>query len=463
MNVIPLAIVVGIAMLTYFIIWASRYTKVGPNEVLVISGRKRPVVDPSGERKTIGYRLVKGGGTFVLPIKEHVQRLSLELMTLEVRTPDVYTVKGVRVTVDAVAQVKVKGEEQSIVVAAEQFLSRSQEDIMGIVLQTVEGHMRAILGTMSIEDIYTKRREFAEKVKEAALPDLSKMGMEIISITIRKVTDDQGYLEALGKPRIAQVKRDAIIGEAEADREAQKVRFAADTKIDEARRDMEVKKAEYSASINQKRAEAELAYELQRYKTSQRVKEEEVNVAIVEKQKSVELGETEILRKEKELKSSVEKPADAEKHRVEVLAEAQKFKLMAEATGEAEATRSKGFAQAEVINAQGRSEAETMKEKAQSWSNYNEAAVTEMFINILPKLAQAVSEPLSKTDKIVFISGNGESAGASKVTRDVTQVIAQLPPVIESLTGVKLEQLIQRIPGLREKLPKGEETKKGGE
>lgn len=224
-----------------------------------------------------------------------------------------------------------------------------------------------------------------------------------------------------------------------------------------------MKKAEYSASINQKRAEAELAYELQRYKTSQRVKEEEVNVAIVEKQKSVELGETEILRKEKELKSSVEKPADAEKHRVEVLAEAQKFKLMAEATGEAEATRSKGFAQAEVIKAQGRSEAETMKEKAQSWSNYNEAAVTEMFINILPKLAQAVSEPLSKTDKIVLISGNGESAGASKVTRDVTQVIAQLPPVIESLTGVKLEQLIQRIPGLREKLPKGEETKKGGE
>ncbi len=463
MNVIPLAVVVGIAILIYFIIWASRYTKVGPNEVLVISGRKRTAVDPSGERRTIGYRLVKGGGTFVLPIKEHVQRLSLELMTLEVRTPDVYTVKGVRVTVDAVAQVKVKGEEGSIVVAAEQFLSRSQEDIMGIVLQTVEGHMRAILGTMSIEDIYTKRREFAEKVKEAALPDLSKMGIEIISITIRRVTDDQGYLEALGKPRIAQVKRDAIIGEAEADREAQEVRFAADTKIDEARRDMEVKKAEYSAAINQKRAEGELAYELQRYKTSQMVKEEEINVAIVERQKSVELEETEILRKEKELKSSVEKPADAERHRVEVLAEAQKFKLMAEAAGEAEATRSKGFAQAEVIKAQGRSEAETMKEKAQSWSNYNEAAVTEMFINILPKLAQAVSEPLSKTDKIVLISGNGESAGASKVTRDVTQVIAQLPPVIESLTGVKLEDLVKRLPGLKGKLTKGEGNIREGE
>lgn len=130
---------------------------------------------------------------------------------------------------------------------------------MGIVLQTVERHMRAILGTMTIEDLYTKRREFAEKVKEAALPDLSKMGMEIISLTISKVTDDQGYLDALGKPRIAQVKRDATIGEAEADKEAQRVRFAADTKIEEARRDMEVKKAEYSAVINQKRAEAELS------------------------------------------------------------------------------------------------------------------------------------------------------------------------------------------------------------
>lgn len=462
MNVMPLAIVFGIAILISFIIWGSGYTKVGPNEVLVISGRKRTVIEPPGERKTVGYRLVKGGGTFVLPIKEHVQRLSLELMTLEVRTPDVYTVKGVRVTVDAVAQVKVKGKEESIVVAAEQFLSRSQEDIMRVVLQTVEGHMRAILGTMTIEDIYTKRREFAEKVKEAALPDLSKMGMEIISLTIRKVTDDQGYLEALGKPRIAQVKRDAVIGEAEADREAQEVRFAADTKIEEARRDMEVKKAEYSAAINQRRAEAELAYELQRYKTSQRVKEEEVKVAIVEKQKSVELEATEILRKEKELKASVEKPAEAERHRIQTLADAEKYRLMAEATGQAQSTRSKGFAEAEVIKAQGRSEAETMMEKAQSWSNYNEAAVTEMFINILPKLAQAVSEPLSKTDKIVLISGNGDSAGASKVTKDVTQVIAQLPPVIESLTGVKLEDLIERIPGLKGKSSKAQETEGRG-
>ncbi len=462
MNMMPLAVVVGIAILIYFIIWASRYAKVGPNEVLVISGRKRTVIEPSGERKTVGYRLVKGGGTFVLPIKEHIQRLSLELMTLEVRTPDVYTVKGVRVTVDAVAQVKVKGQEESIFVAAEQFLSRSQEDIMRVVLQTVEGHMRAILGTMTIEDIYTKRREFAEKVKEAALPDLSKMGMEIISLTIRKVNDDQGYLEALGKPRIAQVKRDAIIGEAEADREAQEVRFAADTKIEEAKRDMEVKKADYSAAINQRRAESELAYELQRYITSQRVKEEEVKVAIVEKQKSVELEEAEILRKEKELKASVEKPVEAERQRIQTLADAEKYRLMAEATGEAEATRSKGFAQAEVIKAQGRSEAETMMEKAQSWSNYNEAAVTEMFVNILPKLAQAVSEPLSKTDKIVLISGNGDSAGVSKVTRDVAQVIAQLPPVIESLTGVKLEDLIERIPGLKGKLPKARETEGRG-
>jgi len=462
MNMIPLAVVIGIAILIYVIIWTSRYTKVGPNEVLVISGRKRTVIEPSGERKTVGYRLMKGGGTFVLPIKEHIQRLSLELMTLEVRTPDVYTVKGVRVTVDAVAQVKVRGQEESIVVAAEQFLSRSQEDIVRIVLQTMEGHMRAILGTMTIEDIYTKRREFAEKVKEAALPDLSKMGMEIISLTIRKVTDDQGYLEALGKPRIAQVKRDAVIGEAEADREAQEVRFSADTKIEEARRDMEVKKAEYSAAINQRKAESELAYELQRYKTSQRVKEEEVKVAIVEKQKSVELEETEILRKERELKASVEKPVEAERQRIQTLADAEKYRLMAEATGEAEATRSKGFAQAEVIKAQGRSEAETMMEKAQSWSNYNEAAVTEMFINILPKLAQAVSEPLSKTDKIVLISGNGDSAGASKVTRDVAQVIAQLPPVIESLTGVKLEDLMERIPGLKGKLPKARETEGKG-
>jgi flotillin len=440
---IAAALIAGIVVL-----WSVRYTKVGPNEVLVISGRKR-VVEENGEKKTVGYRLVRGGGTFVWPIKERAQRMSLELMNLEVRTPEVYTVHGVPVAVDGVAQIKIKGDESSIETAAEHFLSRSQEDIMKTALQVTEGYMRAIIGTLSIEDIYTKRREFAQQVKEAASKDLGKMGLEIVSLTIKNINDPRGYLEALGRPRTAEVKRDAVIAEAKAEEAAKAYRYQADTKIEEARRGYEIKKAEYEADISRKKAESDLAYDLQKYKTSQLVKKEEIQVGIVEKELLTQLQEKEILRKEKELIAEVEKPADAEKYKIQALAEAEEYRCVAEARGEAEAIRSRGFAEAEVIKQKGSSEAETMHQKAEAWGEYNEAAVTEMFVNVLPELAKAVSEPLSKTEKIVLVSTGGDSAGASKVTKDVTEVIAQLPPVVESLTGVKMKEILEKVPALK--------------
>lgn len=418
------------------------------------------MVDAEGKRRVVGYRIVRGGGTFVWPIREQVRRMSLELMDLDVRTPEVYTAYGVPVAVDGVTQIKIKGDEASIAVAAEQFLSRSREDVMKTALQVTEGFMRAILGTVSIEDIYTKRSEFAQRVKEATTPDLARMGLEIISLTIRNISDPRGYLEALGRPRTAQVKRDAVIGEAQADEEAKTFRYEADTKIEEARRDHEIKKAEYERAISERKAEADLAYELQQHKTAQLVKKEEIRVGVVEKEMQAELQEKEILRREKELEATVIKPAEAEKRKIETLAEAEKYKQEVEASGEAEAIKSKGFAEAEVVLQKGKSEADVMEQKAAAWSQYNEAAVTEMFVNILPKLAGAVSEPLSKIDKIVVISGGGNSAGTSRITRDVTEVIAQLPPVIESLTGVKLEELVKRIPGIK---GRSKDEQKGGE
>jgi flotillin len=438
-----------------FIIWSVRYTKVGPNEVLVISGRKR-IIEEDGRRRTVGYRLVRGGGTFVWPIKEKAQRMSLELMNLEVKTPEVYTKHGVPVAVDGVAQIKIKGDEASIETAAEHFLSRSKEDVMKTALQVTEGYMRAIIGTLSIEDIYRKRKEFAQQVKEAASKDLAKMGLEIVSLTIKNITDPRGYLEALGRPRTAEVKRDAIIAEAKAEEEAKAYKYKADTKIEEARRGYEIKKAEYEADINKKKAESDLAYDLQKYKTSQLVKKEEIQVGIVEKELLAELQEKEILRKEKELIAEVEKPADAERYKIQALAEAEKYKRVAEAGGEAEAIKSRGFAEAEVIKQKGSSEAETMHRKAEAWSEYNEAAVTEMFVNVLPELAKAVAEPLAKTEKIVMVSTGGNSAGASKITRDVAEVIAQLPPVVEALTGVKMKEILEKVPAL--KGSKGSET-----
>jgi flotillin len=256
--------------------------------------------------------------------------------------------------VDGVAQIKVKGDDVSIATAAEQFLSKGSVEISGIATQTLEGHLRAILGTMSVEDIYQNRDAFASKVQEVAAGDMANMGLTIVSFTIRDIKDSQGYLDALGKPRIAQVKRDAQIAQAEADRDAiikssqaqqagQEAKFIADTKIAEAQRDYQMKVADYTASVNLKKAEADLAYDLQKYKTGQLVKAEEVQVQVIEKQKQIELQQQEIQRKQRELEATVQRPADAERYRVETLANATKFQLETEAAGAAAAAKVQGL------------------------------------------------------------------------------------------------------------------------
>src|SRR5260221_6590357 len=483
-----MAIVVVIFI--FLMVWASRYTKVGPIQVIVVSGRKHYSLQADGTERQRGFRIVKGGGTFVLPFLEKVDLLSLELLTIDVQTPEVYTSKGVPVRVDGVAQIKVKGDDISIATAAEQFLSKGVDEIKNVATQTLEGHLRAILGTMTVEEIYQNRDAFASKVQEVAAGDMANMGLSIVSFTIRDIRDTQGYLEALGRPRIAQVKRDAVIAQAEADRDSvirsaqagqagQEAKFAADAKIAEAQRDYQMNVATYQASVNVKKAEADLAYDLQKYKTGQLVKAEEVQVNIVEKQKQIELQQQEILRKQRELEATVQKPADAERYRVETLANARKFQLETEAAGaasatkatgfagadvvkatgmaEAEANKARGLAEASVIEAQGKATAEAMRVKAESFKQYNEAAVIEMIMRVLPEVAGKISEPLSKTEKMVIINaGNGPGGGASKLTGDVTTIISQLPPIIESLTGVKFEKLLEQVPALKKAMGKDE-------
>ena len=482
--------IVGIVFVVFLfiVVWASRYTKVGPNEVLIVSGKQHRVIGADGKVTVRGFRVVKGGGTFIWPVAEKADILSLELLTIDVQTPEVYTSKGVPVKVDGVAQIKVKGDDISIATAAEQFLSKGVEDIKNIAMQTLEGHLRAILGTMTVEEIYQNRDAFASKVQEVAAGDMANMGLTIVSFTIRDIRDTQGYLDALGKPRIAQVKRDAQIAQAEADRDAiikssqatqagQEAKFAADSKIAEAKRDFEMNLAGYNASVNQKKAESELAYDLQKFKTNQLVKAEEVQVTIVEKQKQIELQEQEIKRKQRELEANVQKPADAERYKVETLASARKFQLEAEAAGaasaakatgfaaadvvkatgtaEAEANKARGLAEASVIEAQGLATAEAMRKKAESFKEYNQAAIIELIIRAMPEIAAQISAPLAKTEKMVIINaGSGPGGGASKLTGDVTTILSQLPPVIEALTGVKFEKLLEQVPMLRNSIDK---------
>ncbi|HSF18373.1 MAG TPA: SPFH domain-containing protein [Vicinamibacteria bacterium] len=450
---------------------AKRYRKVGPNQVMVISGRKHRITNSEGGAELTGYRIRKGGGAFIFPLIERVDILSLEVMTLDITTPEVYTKPGVPIVVDGVAQVKIRGDEASIRTAAEQFLGKTVEEIKEIALQTVEGHLRAIIGTLTVEEIYRNRDQFAGSVQEVAVSDMANMGLSIVSFTLKDIRDSHGYLDALGKPRTAEVKRDAVIAQAEADRDSairsaqarqagEIAKLEADTRIAEANRDFQSKKAEYDAAVNLKRAEADLAYDIQKNKSSQALKKEEMQVSIVEKEQQIVVQEKEIERRERELEATVKRQADAERYRVETEAAALRTRAEQVALGDAEAARRKGMAEADVIKATGTSEAEiialkggaeadAMRKKADSFKEYNQAAVLQILLAALPEIAKAVAEPLSKTDRITLVSTGGDGAGASKLTGDIAKIMAELPAVVESLSGVDIRRLVDAIPALQ--------------
>lgn len=488
-----IVIAIGFVVFTAFaalFVYASRMKKVGPNEVLVISGR--------GEgRRDLGeieskFRIVTGGRSFIWPVLERVDHLSLEIMTIDITTPDVPTIQGVPVTVDGVAQVKTGSDESSIRTAAIQFLSKTQEEIRHVAHETLAGHLRAILGTLTVEQLYRDREAFAQKVQEVSGDDMASMGMVIVSFVIKDISDVEGYLEALGRPRIAQVKRDAAIGEAEAARDAtiesakarqagESAKFDSETIIAESRKSYEVQRASYEADINRQKAEAELAYTLQQNIVNQKVRAEAVQIDVIEKQKQIEVQQQEAMRREKELDATVRKPAEAEQFKVRTLAEAKRFQLQEEATGEAEAIRrrgeaeadaaralgladaevlrQRGLAEAEVIREQGLADAEATMKKAEAWKEYTQAAIIQQLLDRLPEVAAAIAQPLSKTERIVVVSTGGEDgsgAGASRITQDITNIIAQVPATIEALTGMDLMSALGELPGMKKQTARDE-------
>ncbi len=331
------------------------------------------------------------------------------------------------------------------------------EGIKGVSFSVLEGYVRAVIGSMTVEEIYQNRDQFAEKVIEKSLKDFERMGLEVLSFALKDINDTQGYLDALGQPRIAQVKKDAAIAQAETDKEAtikasqarkdgDVAKLKAETEIAKANRDFEAQRSEYQADINQKRALSDLSYELEKNKIAQKIKKEESQVKLIEKEQSIKIEEMEIARKEKELDASVIKVADAAKYKAKAEAEAESYRIKEEAKAKVEAQKLEGIAEAELIKARGEAEAEAMSRKAESWKDYNEAMIYKMVIDALPELARAVSEPLNKIDKIVMVGGDGAS-GVSKITEQVAQVLAQLPTVVESLSGIDLKKLMEKLPG----------------
>jgi flotillin len=504
--------VLGVVMVGYVLAYLAFLKKVGPNEVLVVSGRGR-------------VKFITGGADMVIPLFHTWDTLSLQVMTLDVTTPEVYTGQGVSIIVDGVAQIKIRKDEASLHAAAERFLGKDPQEIARIALETVQGHLRAILGTLSVEEIYKNRDQFAQRVQEISAGDLANMGLGIDSFTIRDIRDKHGYLEALGKPQIASVKRDAAIAESVAAKEAAVAQANAERETREkqaeaqrlaqeaeAKRDAAVAEAVADKDRRQKEAEATArrAAEIASFQAQQAIAEEqrmanlkraeaEMAYEIQKKTMEIQVQEQEILRREKELDATIKRQADAKRYEVETLAaadkkrveteaEAERNKLTAVAEGqraqgfaaaevvarqgqaqadaekarglaaaeirqalglaEAEAQKARGLAEAEARKAQGLAEAAAMEKKAEAWQKYNEAAVLQILAPLLPDIARAIAEPLSKVDRITMVNtgGNGE-VGVSRVTAEVAKVIAQVPPVLESLTGLRIDQLLDRLRG----------------
>ncbi|MCB9435835.1 MAG: flotillin family protein [Anaerolineales bacterium] len=443
------AILLLVIIALLIVIYASRVKKVGPNEVLVISGRTTTDAE-TGQKSS--FRIVKGGRSFIWPIIERCDSLSLELFTIEISIENVYTQQGVMISVEGVAQIKIASDNVSIRTASERFLSKSVNEIKDVAHETLAGHLRAIVGTLSVEEIYRERDKFAQSVQEVSGSDLANMGLGIDSFVIKDIRDSEGYLEALGRPRIAEVKRFAVVAEQNAQIEEEA-----------ARRDLGLKKAGYDAEVQQSRADADLAYMLQQNITNQKVKAEALQVDVIERKKMIEVQEQETIRKERELEATVRRPAEAEQFRIETLSNARKYQLEAEAGGQAsairlegeakaDAVRAQGLAEAEIIRQQGLAEAEAMEKKATAWQQYNQAAIIQQLIDALPDIARAIAEPLSKTERIAIIStggdGHGGGAGASRLTADIANIVTQIPETVATLTGIDLLKSIKDLPGV---------------
>jgi flotillin len=459
-TIIVLAVLLVLIVLV--VIWVTKqYRKVGPNEVLVISGKKSVITTPDGSKQEIGYRFRIGGSSFINPFTEQSDSLPIEVVTLHIKTPEVLSKDGIGLISESSAQVKIDSNEYSIYLATQNFAGGGTDAIHDVAQTVLEGKVREVLGSMSVADIYQNRSAFNQRVSEAVINDLGSMGLIMISFALKDMSDTQGYLEALSKPMIAEAKRDAIVKQAEYDRdaaiyaaqakkEAEIARLAADAEVAGRNWKNEELKANSQINVNKVRAQADSSYELERYRLAQGVKQEEYKVKIIETQEQAKVQAEEIKRKEQELEASIVKPAIARKQQIELESEAETFRMRKEAEVKAEIRTKEDAMQAAHIKAIGESEAQAMTEKAKAYDQYNQAAMYQMIVDILPELTKNIAEPLSRIDKITIVGGADGSLGTDKITGQITNVLAQAPEVVKSLTGIDLAKY------LREKLA-GEE------
>jgi flotillin len=471
MNTMEVLIIGASVLVVVFLLGtiARMYRKAGPNEALIVYGFKGP-------------RVVTGKGTVIVPMFESYRELSLELMSFDVAPQqDLYTNQGVAVTVEAVAQIKVRSDQPSILTAAEQFLSKPPQQREGLIRLVMEGHLRGIIGQLTVEQIVKEPEMVGDRMRNTCAGDMSKMGLDVVSFTIKEVRDKNDYISNMGRPDIARIKRDADIAMATADRDtaiqravaaresavatalADQERVIAQTASQarqaEAQRDMDIKKSQYAEQSRRQQATADKAYEIQTNIMQQQVIAEQVKIEQTEKEAQVKVQEAEILRREKELIATVLKPAEVERQRIETLASAEKARLTTEAEGRGSSIRVQGEAEASIIFQKGEAEAKAMNLKAEAYQGWNQAAVVDKLLTNMADVVRAMSEPLSKVDRITVIStGNDGAAGVNKITGDMTKIAAQVPAIFEALSGMDIKSLMANVQAIRQKPEAKEET-----
>jgi flotillin len=486
--VTPVYLIVGglvLVMILSLLVAATLYRKVPPNFAMIIYGMGGP-------------KVVKGGGAIVIPIVQAANELSLELMSFDVvPTQDFFTVQGVAVSVEAVAQIKVKSDETSILTAAEQFLSKPVAERHTLLKLVLEGHLRGIVGQLTVEQIVKEPERIAERLRSDVADDLTKMGLEVVSFGVKEIKDKNAYIENMGRPDIERIRRDADIAAAEARRDTEVSRAdaertaavaragaAQETKLAEtnslakqaeAERDLNLKKASFDAETNKAKAAADKAYAIQEAVQEQQVVAEQAKTRQAQAEGEVKVQEATIALREKELMATVVKPAEAKKFEAEMLAEAKRRQLEIEAEGHATAIRKQGLAEAEihrargeaealVIRAKGEAEADVRRLMAEAYQQYNQAAILERLIPILPEIVRAAAEPLAKVDRITMLStGNGSEVGVNKLMNEVAKAVVQGPAIIEGLLGIDIKQLMQSIPALQGVVKKTEEPEQPAE
>ncbi|MFF9077234.1 flotillin family protein [Streptomyces sp. NPDC014735] len=447
--------VVGVVVLLVLLalVVITRYKVAGPSEAFIITGRRgKKSTDPVTGRTSIdnsGQKVVVGGGVFVVPFVQQKFTLDLSSRHIPVAVRGAVTLRGVKSNLEGVAIVKVGGSEEAIRAAAQRFLQQ-QDGIVGFTQEVLSGALRAIVGRMSVEDIIRDRAAFAGQVAEEAEASLSGQGLILDAFQIQDITTEGSYLEDLGRPEAARAKQEADIAEANAKRASEQARLKAAEEIAVAERTFYLKQAEIKAETEAAAAKANAAGPLAEAARQQEVLAEQEKVA-----------ERQAALTDRELDTKVRKPADAARYQAEQEAEARRIAQVKEAEADAErarltgqgeklhrsaladAVRIEGEAEAAAIGAKGAAEAEAMQKKADAFARYGDAAVLQMLVEVLPNVVAKASEPLSAVDKMTVISTDG----ASRLSRTVTDNVAQGMELLSSTTGVDLAALLKNLKG----------------